>query len=1115
MVSSGVETESRFASGDAINSFYGLHRVTQPESAYVEGDGIHGGECGKWIKFLVRKCGSLTQGVVRLYLEYADDAAFRSSVFLNHTPDERDLLRGTPSCFNNRLANNSVANSIEHTFVWDVCVVNNETYNVRYRVNKRGAYLLHVKLDGNSIPGSPFNIYISDASSCTAANRVYGRNVEKCVAIPYVQQITDSLFPDSSRHGSMHENHTQSPHVNSSSEKHKDGSPKGLSKVNAVKDCKLKFGSQSVDSMYPHASTHSSGAASQFTDMRKGTDEGTSMSDGTVHNLLNLWTSGNVQKGEEPSPKRSAAYLSNHKGGEQIDKDVQRHKPSETQITKFKTIEYLERCNLINEILVHLADVNGNVVTEAQPYVRAWGENYARVVSVDNRGDGVIVIKYIVVVPRKGVSLLKEAQSRSSKSMLPTSMRISGVPCKIHIEIDNKPVYGSPFNPVVENISEIERYYMSQQDLAANLIHKFEDLLRKKDFDGCFDLYNSCKEKHVKDNLTELLLSRLSELESSNIATTSDIRLVESLKLQSLGRLLELVKSQYKKMLTYKTSNIVNCIRELKSFEGVTDGKASRAGNGPTTGKKFNNLGDVILNYRLIGDELRKLHRYELADKFDKINDRMCDEIDVGMWQSIIKQKETHVQKLRQEVEAASERLIEFKNRMKNKYEKYNRVDLNELKKNPGFAIERSVQTEEPQLITTNLAPLVENRCTPTGGRNDVDLLVESHWRKCNNYDIQSTITKVLKSSVRLKNSISELFMYYGSLHPLDNERSIFGVSRASMELFVLEIQLNKYLISNSAKLQWLFERFSIDLSVRTPTDGRLSSKSLRIIPEHLWCAYLRELAYLNLLYTIAESGDKDMLRDLQHPSRLVAFYHLCKEHLVPLYEHLFTTKPEFQKFLKFADNKVTPGSKHTSKASKKMVAVPSEVYFNSRKDIIKYFTAKALEHVLQMLDLGVLELIFKHYSRISMHGRRQVSQNWYNDNATISTSTFVVFARDFQIIPGHIDGENVHEIAKSVVRSENVSSSDSKLKLGDFIKAVARTVGKAVLGCCLAKHDAYENGSDEFSLQSEGGRCCVQSNESVKRDIQVLIQSLGICDAQFARFTIDAIYGPEAMEYL
>lgn len=1065
---------------------YGLDDRIGQYVAYAEGEGLSGGDCGKWLTFHVRKLGGVIQGMLRLHLEYCDDAAFRSSVFINHAADERDLLRDAPSCFNNRLANNSVADSIEHNFVWDVCVVNKETYKVRYRVTVKGTYLLHVKLDGNSVSGSPFKIFISEAAQSVPACRIYGPNVYQCHAIPYVPEIIGAIFP---------------PSDDVTSPVGHDDKQNQLQIAGRRNSCRLRANDTNLKLTSLDSDPSFAGNTSRGAGIGKDYNFDGQMPECATKHMVNEGNDGCAFNREDKPNTLLPVTEGFHNHGSHPKADAAKRQ---------RALQYLELCDLVNEVEVHLSDENGNAISNCNPFVRAWGSNYARVVNLENKGNGIISVKYVVVLPRDGIRLIRSAQRRAHMPKLPSSLQESTIPCLLNIEINGEPVFGSPFQPSVNNITEIEEYYQVSTCGGDATINKFEDLLNKNDIEGCFVIYKACENRSMKDRMTCILLEKLAKLEGNNIATSGDMAFVKSLKFQSLGKLLELVHSQYKKMLTYKTSNIINCIRELKSFGGDNTGRKDADGKPSNSSKQFNNLGDVILNYRLIGDELRKLHRYELADKFDRINDRMCDEIDIEMWDSIIGQKETKIQKLRTEVKEAFDRLNEFKTSINAKYDKNYRQDLDDFKHMPGFALDKSSQTGEQQYLSPKLSSLVQHRCAPTHTRNNLDLLVESHWRNCNNYDIHVTITKVLKSTVRLKNTLSEIFSYYATQHPIGKGRSVTGMTRASMELFVVESRLNRYLVRNEPKLSWLFSKFAVD--VNNPEDKDKRAKT-SVIPEYLWCAFIRELAYLNLLYTIVESGDKEMLRDFQHPSRLVSFYHFCNEHLTALYEHLFLSKPEFQKCLKFSDNSSIPGSKNAAKSLKKPIVAPTEHYFTSRKDMVKYFTSKAVETVLNYLDLEVLQMVFKHYSRVSMYGRAAVPHNWFNDDATIGTSTFVVFARDFQIIPGYLSGETVQEIVRNVVTKDGTRTN--KLNLRDFVNAVAKTVAKAVMGICLARYDVHKSRIEELHLSADAIPRVVQSRESVSKEISMIINSFGLSDSHMAKFTIDAIYGPEALNYL
>ncbi|EKX73777.1 conserved hypothetical protein [Theileria equi strain WA] len=953
----------------------------ESDTAYAEGDGISGGPCGEWLRFQVYRKSCNCPGIIRMYLEQCEETCFKTTIFIGESGDERDMLRAEPSWINTYLSKNTIQESTYNNFAWDVCFLNEFTYNVRYKISLKGRFLLYVKLDGNDISGSPFEVYISDGRPSSLFSRVTNKFPLRCVAMPLIKPILDII-------------------------------------------------------------------------------------DDEKWDVYGL-----------------------------------KSKNEEFQVKKNAVLSYLDKHSLSNEIVLNICDKNGEPVTIALPYIKAWSTNHGKVIGVQNIGNGIVSVKYIVVIPKDKIKEVSNLEKDTTLILEHTKNFNS--PCSVYLEVDGKGVYGSPFIPEIINTDMLQKYYESIPDDLDIFRSNIQSLLNKNDFDSCLDaiqnMFDSTNEEShnafILELISKLFLSKLNSINSDNVTIESYMHKIDFIKSHSLGELHKFVEKKYQVMLKHKTSGILSCIKELNSYSASADG-----GKGG-----FNNLGDVILNYRRIGDELRKLHRYELADKVDAISDKICEEIELSRLENIIKHKEEKISQLKIKVKESKEKLNSFKDTVYSKYENMTPKPV------PKVQINKSVQTVSEENVTCRLLPLVKSRCNDSDTVDEVEQLIDTHWRRCSNHDIHSTVNKVLKSSIRLKNAINEIFFYYSKEYETDDNMLKYGIIQTSLERFHVECKINKTLMSSKKRLNLLFEKFSIYV----PNGERL-------IPEHMWCVYLRELAYLNLLYIIAESGDVTLFRDTRHPSRLVSFHHFCESHLLDLYYKLYTSRPEFQKHVIFHNTKKSVSNYKYQKGSGQIR------HFISKEELSNFINNKGSELVLSNLDVEPLKLLFKHYTRLSMYGKQNIEPKDFkcDDSSWMSTAMFVVLVRDFSIIPGYIDGSNVQHIADGVISSRNQDQSDTvqkgRLYFNDFVAAIVNVVSSAIYKICMDRHTLYSKSIkdrmpkvDVKKDSFDEIKSCIQSKESVVEDIKELIRILGISNILYINTTIDAIYGPDALDYL
>ncbi|UKJ88154.2 hypothetical protein MACJ_000597 [Theileria orientalis] len=967
------------------------NRILTPESdvCYAEGASLMGGPCGEWLKFQVHLRNPCWPGTLRLHLESCEDQYFRATVHVGSFSDERDLLRPTPSCINDRLANNLHAESIHNNFQWDVCVADEYTYNVRYRVLLRGRFFLYVRLDGNDISGSPFNIFISDGKVSSLSTRVVNSTNLKCRAMPLIKTMVDVL---------------------------NDG----------------------------------------------------------------RW-----------------------------DLECRNVVADQYQSRRLLTLENLRKYSLVNELVLNLCDSVGNIVKHHKPYVKAWSTNLGKVIDVSYQGNGIVLVRYVVIVSRPDLDKVKEYYSNHDETTLPAFLHNLSTPCTLHIQIDGQSVYGSPFTPEITNIPEIEDYYTCFPDTMDALSLNIKELLSRNDIAGCsqllsrFFVENGNMSEDEREHVMELASKQFDDksklMNLQNYLMESEMYKINHLREHGLGELHQYVEDQYQIMLKAKTSSIIECIKELNSYNTPVDGKT----------KGFKNLADVISNYTRISDELRKLHRYDLADKFDSITAGLCEEIELNRWEKVLADRKEKMLKIKDQVDESTRKLGDFKKKV---LEKYENLEFKEIEEEP---IHKKVQTIQEETVTDRLLPLVQNRCNPDTSKTDVDRVVETFWRRCSNYDIHSTISKVLKSSIRLKNAINEVFFYYSREYETADNMLQYAIPRLSIDQFHIDLNISRSLLNNSRKVDEMFAKFSV------VQQGELA------LPENMWCVYLRELAYLNLLYKIAESGDSLMFRDNLHPSRLSAFYHFCEFHLLKLYERLFTTRPDFQKHLKFYNTNKSLRSTNNFRYEKESSMVH---YFPSKADLASYITTEVPNTVGNSLNEEMLHLVFKHYSRLSMYGRANIDPKSYqcDEDSWLSTAMFVIFSRDFGVVPGYMDGASVQKIADDTI-SANIEQGTyqsttfrGRLFYKDFVDALVNIISNSIYKICLNRDEMYTKSLKDNKILNitkknkfHETRTCIQSQESVLEDVNELIEILGFNNPAHVDMTLEAIYGQDSLEYL
>eukprot|EP00922_Rhytidocystis_sp_ex-Travisia-forbesii_P037634 GHVS01056056.1.p1 GENE.GHVS01056056.1~~GHVS01056056.1.p1 ORF type:complete len:638 (+),score=103.75 GHVS01056056.1:169-1914(+) len=384
------------------------------------------------------------------------------------------------------------------------------------------------------------------------------------------------------------------------------------------------------------------------------------------------------------------------------------------------------------------------------------------------------------------------------------------------------------------------------------------------------------------------------------------------LKLLPLGDRLE---EKYKNMFECKTRDIVKNVEMLNT-------------------NKSQSAEELIAIYHSIGDELRRLHRYELSRDLDELCECVLDEVELQRRSHILTAKALECEKHDKVMDGKEDALRLLQERVKAGQIEFPEPDENEWAKM--CTTRQHIGSQTCDALSTRsgaTGPLIVRRATDTRtdqkgggaagvvGDGHVDIIrkeVKRLWRNCHPVDIHTTLKKLLSSCPKLKQSVREVFLYYAKVHETQMQELVVeglpvGLTKRVFDKFVLDLRLHPTLLNHAEHLRSFFEKFSV-----VPRTGRISTDGfMRVVPYHLWRPCLRELAYINLLYHLVSESQLSrstgalppspgprpppahlhptgLALPLRSPSRLTAFHHFCQNHLLPLYVHLQLTNTDF-----------------------------------------------------------------------------------------------------------------------------------------------------------------------------------------------------------------------------
>ncbi|KAF7458247.1 Filamin/ABP280 repeat-containing protein [Cryptosporidium felis] len=236
---------------------------------------------------------------------------------------------------------------------------------------------------------------------------------------------------------------------------------------------------------------------------------------------------------------------------------------------------------------------------------------------------------------------------------------------EICVYLNNKPIYGSPFTPYIENLCEIRNWYrMVDLNTAESNERKFEKLLESDRFEEAIEVMKTLEKKYVHDfkailqelerepTNQEQIMDRVGKIsadqENWTLLHNSKQKLEQIIKdnndrenlLITFGRFLlkrlenqmvrrQKVDSDMSSYRVLKENNLEPLCHSLEveynKFQQQRTRELIRLVSLLET-NKLNSLEELMELYQLIADELRSLGRGNLANQFDLVNRCLIEE---------------------------------------------------------------------------------------------------------------------------------------------------------------------------------------------------------------------------------------------------------------------------------------------------------------------------------------------------------------------------------------------------------------------------------------------------------------------------------------------------------
>ncbi|SCN12669.1 conserved Plasmodium protein, unknown function [Plasmodium malariae] len=645
---------------------------------------------------------------------------------------------------------------------------------------------------------------------------------------------------------------------------------------------------------------------------------------------------------------------------------------------------------------------------------------------------------------------------------------------------------------------------------------------------------------HLAYSLSNIILHHLIYLKKYKYFINSKQYENDLLQNNILTQFKNLLKEEYNKMFAYQTNNIINYCNKI--------------GNA-----KFSSLEELIKVYKSIAFELRRLKKNDLADDFDKCCENMCEELYLQNIEASLKRKELKLDQYEKMINEKVEKLDQIKNDVKKYEDKYN-VDIEKVSKLCSVKMSKGIQTcDYLSYKHSFLSSLIESRNVRSvqSGQNgqseknewsgshmsntnkDIFILVRKYWKNASTYDIFTTIKNTLKNCPRLKISLDETFNYYSCSIKKDNKMKDFQIKKMQeikvvenldnlkkIELneeelltynelnnfyltynayvaLIIDLKCNKYFIKDLDNVLYLFEKFSVEHNSFRQLYNPYGL--LRVIPKYLFIAFVRELAYLNMLYVLAEyvvdkKEDEKIYLSLNHPSRLSSFHYFIKYHFIDFYDKL-SMQSNFQNYkqhlIELNKEDIEGESTKDTSTHIHINLYDLETYFNNELPLI----------VKHKNFSKTFPLLFDYYSKLSTcqgevnkmdmqkdkEEENKLTEN-NMDKKYVSITIFIRFLREFGLIPHFFSNHIAIQILQSFMKNKK------KLNYEHFSYAIILAISECVKKNILTQYNMLKvNNQLNSKIQTDK----ILNYSYIAYEAKELIYLFGLADMHIVKSKI------------
>ncbi|EDL45541.1 hypothetical protein, conserved [Plasmodium vivax] len=655
----------------------------------------------------------------------------------------------------------------------------------------------------------------------------------------------------------------------------------------------------------------------------------------------------------------------------------------------------------------------------------------------------------------------------------------------------------------------------------------------------------------------------------------------------------KLLEEEYKKMFAYQTNNIIGYCQKIGNVKFSSLEELLKVYKGiafELRKLKKNHLADefdkccehMCQELYLHNIESNLLRKEAMLDKYEQVIDQKMEKVS-QMKEGLKKyqQKEVDLDRISKLCSVKRDRAIQT-----NDYLSYKNSFLSALiesrREDPsvGEAPVKSAEANPPQMEEPN-EPLMDEPNEPLLEESHIRRMVRRHWRNASTYDIFLSVKNTMKNCPRLKTSLDETFNYYScsvkrdnkmkdfqlkkmqeikmvenldNLKGVDlsedhnnllpqNEMSSFHLTYNAYVALLIDLRCNKFFVNDLENVLWLFEKFSIQHHSFRKLYNPYGF--LRVIPKYLFIAFVRELAYLNMLYVICECAvtnkeDEQILLNTNHPSRLSSFHHFVKYHFVPFYEEL-SLEPNFQNFkqnlIEHNEEELHPDSTRDDTCDDTCASgggrggitttSPTHVHINLL-DLETYFNNELPLLVRHRNFEKTFPLLFDHYAGLSppqracdgaaarggLQGGDSAANRDNRDNAAnpanlayqvpdgvsttgpekhISVAIFIRFLREFGLIPHFFS----NQMAIRTLQSFMQKKGKKKLNYEDFSHAIILSLCECVKKNIFTQYNLLKgNNQLNSKIQTEK----ILNPSYIQYEAKELIYLFGFADLQLVR---------------